>query len=1073
MRIAYVTLFVAFTLSAQTRSRLGDYALVLEDPPVAQKAQSRLALQSAEARLQVQKIATVQKIVLAELARRKVGVVGTSQILVNAIFVSTTRDMALQLRTIPGVHYVQYLPPVTRDLNAAVSLVNVSTAYGAVGGASNAGAGIKIGIIDTGIDQNHPGFQDSSLAAPAGFPKGDSGFTNNKVIVARSYVALVGAGFTANPVETSRPDDNSPRDRVGHGTGIAMIAAGAQNTGPAGTIQGIAPKAFLGNYKIFGSPGVNDFTNFAAINQALTDALNDGMDIVTLSINEGDPAFFGPFDVDPDPNFCGGQCDVRAQAVENASKGGMVVVTSAGNSGSLTGLLPVTLGSVHTPGTAPSGITVGASTNSHVVYQSVHIGGSGAPSNLQNVQALFGDGHRIPSPLTAPVRDVAQLQNDGLACSALPAGSLTGAIALIQRGTCFFSDKINFAQGAGAVGVILYQVSGHDDILNVLLGAQNTGIPAVMIGNTDGTSLKTLLASNAAVTATLDPAFNTPGSTSNTVASFSSRGPAIGLFANPADVARAIKPELVAPGDSLYTATQKSDPNGDVYSSTGYAAVSGTSYAVPIVAGAVALVKQSNSNIKTPAQLKSAVVNSATQDVTDGGVPARVNAVGAGKLSIGNAVSVAATLEPATLAFGQITVAPVSNSLTLKVTNVSTSSATFSFAVQKRDTDSNASVQVSPSSLTLQPNTSNSVIVTLSGTLPKPGNYEGFIAVTGPGPALRVPYQYLVTDNVPANMFSIDNNIFGYPNTSGWQIDFRLVDQYGIPIVGTPANFTVKQGKATIVSGDHQTFLYGIAGAYDIAFGSDTGPQQFIATAGGLSLEFDGFSRQLPTIPTNGVVSAANPQPGQGLAPGSYISIYGTALSDATAFVSTLSLPVSLADVSISFDGGGLSLPGHIHFVSPGQINVQIPWEFQGQSSVQMKVTLGDFLWSDIYTVPLATYSPGVFATTDTTGAVISQANPAKRGSTIIVYANGLGPVDQPVVSGDPTPSTQPLANTKTAPAVTIGGAPAKVDFSGLTPGSVGLYQLNVEVPAGAPTGSQQMQISIGGVQATVNLQIQ
>jgi uncharacterized protein (TIGR03437 family) len=393
--------------------------------------------------------------------------------------------------------------------------------------------------------------------------------------------------------------------------------------------------------------------------------------------------------------------------------------------------------------------------------------------------------------------------------------------------------------------------------------------------------------------------------------------------------------------------------------------------------------------------------------------------------------------------------------------------------VQKRDTDSNASVQVSPSSLTLQPNTSNSVIVTLSGTLPKPGNYEGFIAVTGPGPALRVPYQYLVTDNVPANMFSIDNNIFGYPNTSGWQIDFRLVDQYGIPIVGTPANFTVKQGKATIVSGDHQTFLYGIAGAYDIAFGSDTGPQQFIATAGGLSLEFDGFSRQLPTIPTNGVVSAANPQPGQGLAPGSYISIYGTALSDATAFVSTLSLPVSLADVSISFDGGGLSLPGHIHFVSPGQINVQIPWEFQGQSSVQMKVTLGDFLWSDIYTVPLATYSPGVFATTDTTGAVISQANPAKRGSTIIVYANGLGPVDQPVVSGDPTPSTQPLANTKTAPAVTIGGAPAKVDFSGLTPGSVGLYQLNVEVPAGAPTGSQQMQISIGGVQATVNLQIQ
>ena len=791
--------------------------------------------------------------------------------------------------------------------------------------------------------------------------------------------------------------------------------------------------------------------------------------------NEGDPAFYGPFDVDPDPNFCGGQCDVRAQAVENAVGQGMVVVTSAGNTGGAIGLLPNTLGTVHTPGTAPSGITVGASTNSHLVYQAVHITGAGVPSNLQNIQALFSDGHRIPAPLTALVRDVAQLQNDGLACSALPAGSLTGAIALIQRGTCFFSDKINFAQSAGAVGVIIYQLSGRDDILNILSGAQNTGIPAVVIGNTDGNSLKSLLASNSGVTASLDPAFATAGATSNTVASFSSRGPAIGLFANAADVARAIKPELVAPGDSLYTATQKFDPNGDVYSATGYAAVSGTSYAVPIVAGAVALVKQKNSNIKTPAQLKSAVVNTATQDVTDGGVTARVNAVGAGKLSIGDAVNVAATLEPATLAFGQITSTTVSNSLRLMVTNVSSSSATFNFAVQQRstDNDSNASLQVSPSNLTLTPNQQNSVSVTLSGTLPKAGNYEGFIVVTGAGPTLRVPYQYLVTDGAPANIFAINGGGFlGYPNSNGWGIAFRLVDQYGIPIVGTPANFTVKQGLATIAGGDQQTFLYGIAGA-NINLGSDTGDQIFTGTAGGLSIEFDGFSRQLPTIPTNGVVSAANPQAGQGMAPGSYISIYGTAFSDATAFVSTPSLPVSLAGVSISFDGGGLSLPGHTYYVSPTQINVQIPWELQGQSSVQMKVTFEDFLWSDIYTVPLGTYSPGVFATTDANGVVISQANPAKRGATIIVYANGLGPVDQPIVSGDPTPSTLPLVNTKAAPTVSIGGATAPVAFSGLTPGSVGLYQLNVVVPASAPTGTQQMSIAIGGVNATVNLQVQ
>lgn len=1060
-------ILLAFAAFGQTPSRLVDYALVLEDPPVARKAQSRIALQGAEAQAQLQKIRKAQSGVLAELARRQVPVRLSTQVLVNAVFVSATRETALELRKIPGVVYVQYLPPVKRDLNAAASLVNASTAYAAVGGASNAGAGIKIGIIDTGIDQTHPGFQDSSLTPPPGFPKGDKNFTNNKVIVARSYVSLVSAGFTANPVETSRPDDNSPRDRVGHGTGIAMIAAGVQNTGPAGTIQGIAPKAFLGSYKIFGSPGVNDFANDASVIQALQDALTDGMDIVTLSISEGDRAFFGPVDVDP--VACGGQCDVRTQAVESAVRNGMVVVTSAGNGGGPIGLLSTTLGNITTPGTAPSGITVGASTNGHLVYQSVHVNGSGAPAGLQNIRALFGDGSRIGAPLTATVRDVSTLQNDGLACSALPAGSLNGAIALVQRGTCFFYNKINNAQSAGAVGVILYQLNGRDDILNVLVGVQNTGIPAVIIGNADGNALKNLLASNPGATATLDPALSTVDSTANTVAPFSSRGPALGLFANPGDVARAIKPELVAPGDSIYTATQKFDPNGDVYNASGYAAVSGTSYAVPIVAGAVALVKQKNS-LWNPAQLKSAVVNTATQDVTDGAGTARVNAVGAGKLSIGDAVNVAATLEPATLAFGQFTAATVSANLTLTITNVGNSAATFNFAVRPRDTDLSASVQLSPTSLTLQPNTSNSIVVAVRGNLPKPGNYEGFIEVTSGAQTLRVPYQYLVSDGVSANVFPIQD-FFGYPNSNGWGIALRLVDQFGIPLIARPANFGVKQGQATIAGGDNQTFRYGIAGV-QINLGSDTGDQVFTATAGGLPLEFDEFSRQLPTIPANGVVNAANFQVGQGMAPGSYISIFGSLLSDANAIVTTPSLPVSLASVSISFDGGGLSLPGHIHFVSPSQINVQIPWEFQGQPSVQMKVTLEDFLWSDIYTVPLAPYAPGVFATTDVNGAVISQANPAHGGQTIIVFANGLGPVDQPTVSGDPT-TAQPLANTRVLPTVSIGGIAAQVGFSGLTPGSVGLYQLNVLVPPSVATGAQPMKISLGGIDSVVNLQVQ
>ena len=100
-RISVLMLLVTAAFS-QSRNRLVDYALVLEDPPVAQKIQSRLALQSAEARAQLQRIGTVQKIVLAALAQRQVRVVSTSQILVNAIFVSATRETALQLLLCQG-----------------------------------------------------------------------------------------------------------------------------------------------------------------------------------------------------------------------------------------------------------------------------------------------------------------------------------------------------------------------------------------------------------------------------------------------------------------------------------------------------------------------------------------------------------------------------------------------------------------------------------------------------------------------------------------------------------------------------------------------------------------------------------------------------------------------------------------------------------------------------------------------------------------------------------------------------------------------------------------------------------
>src|SRR6185295_12480813 len=145
-------------------------------------------------------------------------------------------------------HRVRTFKPL---LDHALPLHHVPEAWNLVG-IDNAGVGMKIAIIDTGIDMDHAGFHDPSLSIPDGFPRAntedDLAFTNHKVIVARSYASLFG----------SFEPDASPRDHVGHGTALAMAAAGVLNAGPLAAISGVAPKAYLGSYKVFGTPGYND-----------------------------------------------------------------------------------------------------------------------------------------------------------------------------------------------------------------------------------------------------------------------------------------------------------------------------------------------------------------------------------------------------------------------------------------------------------------------------------------------------------------------------------------------------------------------------------------------------------------------------------------------------------------------------------------------------------------------------------------------------------------------------------------------------------------------------------------------
>ena len=377
---------------------------------------------------------------------------------------------------------------------------------------------------------------------------------------------------------------------------------------------------------------------------------------------------------------------------------------------------------------------------------------------------------------------------------------------------------------------------------------------------------------------------------------------------------------------------------------------------------------------------------------------------------------------------------------------------------------------VSPSTVTLAAGAQSSVAVTLSGSVPPAGEYEGVIVVSGAGSTLNVPYQFLVPSGIPADIIPTLN--FAYPvpvGSTGWELAFRLLDTYGVPIYGVPAVFTAVAGGGSVTNSagapnPTTTLLYGEA-AVNANVGSQPGEQIVNGAARGLTYAFDTFACAPPAIAAGGVVDGVSFTAGQGLAPGSYISIFGSALTDSNATYSTAYLPVSLASVFVSFIDGAVSAPGHIRFVSPSQINVQIPWEFQGHSTVQMFVSM-DYVYSNTYTLKLAQYSPGIFAVEDANAgsSVVTSANPAHRGDTLELYVNGLGPVTIQPPSGEPTPATLPLSYTSALPTVTIGGANAPVSFSGLAPGYVGLYQVNAVVPSNAPTGNQPLVISIGGI---------
>ena len=1073
------------------------YALVLTDEPVATKfaatkfaGRSRAALMSESASYR-QGLEAKQEALKTELASRGIMVTGSVRHVLNAVFVQVSTDRVAELKALPGVKAVMPLRRFHLSQDA-LDLENVRGAWTAVGGASNAGAGVKIAIIDTGVDQTHAAFQDSSLTIPAGFPKCNvpsdcTLYTNNKVIVARSYTRQLGLGSGVIDPKTSMPDDYSARDRVGHGTAVAGTAAGVPNGNGSVTITGIAPKAFIGSYKVFGSPGVNDGSSGDVIIKAVDDAFADGMDVANISL--GAPAFSGALDVG---TICGAnagqQCDAEAQAVETAVNGGMVIVVAAGNAGA-DGLNPPTFNTISSPADAPSAIAAAATTNVQAFNSAVTLSGSAVPSNLTQLTAFIGDGPSPAAPITGPLVDVTTAavgDVDGLLCSAVAANALNGDFALVMRGACTFETKVINAQNAGALAVIIYN---NDNPIQPPVGVGNTLIPSVTIAKVDGIALKAFIDANPKYAVTIDPSAATQASVFNTLALFSSRGPSTGDSG--------LKPDMAAVGTSLFLAVQSFDPLGELYSTTGYAVADGTSFSSPAVAGAAALVIQNNPKYTTAAQVKSALVNTAAHDITDTFLngPASVLAIGGGELNAANAVASNIEVAPASVSFGALNSATLPLKRALSITNSGTAPASLSLAIVPTKAPSASTILgLDQTALSIPAGQTATVNVTLSGTIPVAGVYEGNINITGGSMALHVPYLFLEGDGTPFDLIPLAGQ--GFSGTVGQNIPdgavaLKAIDQFGVPVANASVTFHAgTSGESLTGDGTAQTLAAGTVSAttttdsYGIAFATvKLGPnpvnEDFNASLGSgasvLTLDFPGTARAVPTIFANGIVDAASFTPSRAVSPGSYVSIFGTGLSDVTDSTQTVNWPLNLDLANVSFDvpSAGISLPGYVDFVAPGQINLQVPWELAGQASAIVKVRI-DFSFGDTYTLALAPVSPGFYEFNDGANTVaaaldanfntISTNAPIARGSTVLLYANGLGAVTNQPADGAPALGDPHLSHTTAMPQVTIGGQNATVSFSGLAPGFPALYQINALVPAGISAGVQNITVEIGGV---------
>jgi subtilisin family serine protease len=304
--------------------------------------QARISPNSPTSASYLRDLASTQDSVASRLERAVAGahVVRSYGVVLNGLSVSLPAAAVRELTAVPGIARVWPTVRYRSQIENSPRMIGAPPLWGT--DYSTAGNGEKIAIVDDGVDRTHPFFNPRGYAMPAGFPKGQRAYTSAKVIVARSFPP-------PHPTWRYARRAFDPQESV-HGTHVAGIAAGNPITVAGRPLSGVAPRAYLGNYRVLTVPtasGVGLNGNSPEIAAGIEAAVRDGMDVINLSIGEAE--------IEPSR-------DLVVAAIDGATKAGVVVAVAAGNDFEEFGR-----GSVGSPGSARSAITAGAVTGSRHV----------------------------------------------------------------------------------------------------------------------------------------------------------------------------------------------------------------------------------------------------------------------------------------------------------------------------------------------------------------------------------------------------------------------------------------------------------------------------------------------------------------------------------------------------------------------------------------------------------------------------------------------------------------------------------------------------------------------------------